>query len=58
MNNQFDHIRLAITQRYIELAESGYVDTKCLERARQVADALKHTAKSLKPEVVLENIKK
>ncbi|WP_338869632.1 hypothetical protein WBJ53_20625 [Spirosoma sp. SC4-14] len=58
MNNQFDHIRLAITQRYIELAESGYVDNKCLERARQVADALKHAAKPLKSESVLLKIEK
>jgi multidrug resistance efflux pump len=45
MTDQFDSIRLDIAKRYIELAESGYVDNKELERARLVADALKDTVK-------------
>ncbi|GAB3969992.1 hypothetical protein GCM10028806_17140 [Spirosoma terrae] len=45
MTDQFDSIRLDIAKRYIELAESGYVDNKELERARLVADALTDTVK-------------
>ncbi|GAB3887222.1 hypothetical protein GCM10028825_17850 [Spirosoma agri] len=43
MADHFDPIRFEIARRYIELAESGHVDDKYLERARLLVDTVYQT---------------
>ena len=48
MADHFDPIRFEIARRYIELAESGHVDDKYLDRARLLVDTVYQTSNQKK----------
>jgi hypothetical protein len=55
MTDHFDYIRFEITRRYIELAESGHVDDKYLERARLIVDVIQQNTKLKKAQASIGN---
>ncbi|QHW00823.1 hypothetical protein [Spirosoma endbachense] len=53
MTDHLDYIRFEITRRYIELAESGQVDDKYLERARLIVDVIQQNTKLKKAQATM-----